>query len=564
MEKTIKDNMKLIISDNNAWTTLQTETPIRKKNESVAYVSDIHLEFLIRNNKIVEDKKIKDFIRKQRKKLNEEFLHTSNLDCDNYLLVAGDISSNFDYNKYFLDKVGWNLGNKKHCFWIYVLGNHELFEDNYEETVEKYRQYAKNKDLVIFLHNELYIPEYGIMNEREILEKSDGEIRHIANKNKVMVLGGIGFSGLNENKNSLNLNYGKTFNELREEDRRIYEKSESKRFEKIYTKLINAIPDYPVIVLTHMPKEDWSNAPYNSQWVYVSGHTHKNLFVNNCKKRVYADNQIGYKKKTIELKRFSLEKIIVNPFEKYNDGIYEITYSEYDAFADYKSISKIKYFEGNKYFVLKKKGYYMLFLEGVWQVNQKTKGFYLLAGAVPNLASKEDLNYYYDNMDRYADSVKRFMKPYFDKQQEISDAVKKIGGNGTCHGCIIDIDYFNHIYLDPRTGEIIPYYAEDTNSWLVYNSVEHLLKKQGLEDMEKGLLQLKRERCITEKNIFLPERGSKYLDNNEFVYYPKPNYSYSRDMCKFQEISENGIIKNWNKEILEIEKAGLNKVLLSE
>ena len=96
MEKTIKDNMKLIISDNNAWTTLQTETPIRKKNESVAYVSDIHLEFLIRNNKIVEDKKIKDFIRKQRKKLNEEFLHTSNLDCDNYLLVAGDISSNFD------------------------------------------------------------------------------------------------------------------------------------------------------------------------------------------------------------------------------------------------------------------------------------------------------------------------------------------------------------------------------------------------------------------------------------------------------------------------------------
>ena len=48
------------------------------------------------------------------------------------------------------------------------------------------------------------------------------------------------------------------------------------------------------------------------------------------------------------------------------------------------------------------------------------------------------------------------------------------------------IDYFNHIYLDPRTGEIIPYYAEDTNSWLVYNSVEHLLKKQGLEDMEKG------------------------------------------------------------------------------
>ena len=39
------------------------------------------------------------------------------------------------------------------------------------------------------------------------------------------------------------------------------------------------------------------------------------------------------------------------------------------------------------------------------------------------------------------------MNSYMDKLLNISKVIKSIGGDGSIHGCIVDIDYYNHIYI---------------------------------------------------------------------------------------------------------------------
>ena len=66
--------------------------------------------------------------------------------------------------------------------------------------------------------------------------------------------------------------------------------------------------------------------------------------------------------------------------------------------------------------------------------------------------------------------------PYEDALRTISREVKAFGGCGTVHGCIVDIDYYNHIYLNPFDGKATAYYAEDICSRDTFKSVPALLQ----------------------------------------------------------------------------------------
>ena len=48
-------------------------------------------------------------------------------------------------------------------------------------------------------------------------------------------------------------------------------------------------------------------------------------------------------------------------------------------------------------------------------------------------------------------------------QKNISRIIQQLGGSGKIHGCIIDIDFFNHIYVNPSNGTVRAYCAEDIN-----------------------------------------------------------------------------------------------------
>lgn len=40
-----------------------------------------------------------------------------------------------------------------------------------------------------------------------------------------------------------------------------------------------------------------------------------------------------------------------------------------------------------------------------------------------------------------------FLTKYDNYQKEIAKEIIKISGSGNIHGCIIDIDYYNHLYI---------------------------------------------------------------------------------------------------------------------
>ena len=50
--------------------------------------------------------------------------------------------------------------------------------------------------------------------------------------------------------------------------------------------------------------------------------------------------------------------------------------------------------------------------------------------------------------------MKAAFTPYRNALKTISKEIRAFGGNGNIHGCIIDIDFFNHIYVNPFDGKI--------------------------------------------------------------------------------------------------------------
>ena len=81
------------------------------------------------------------------------------------------------------------------------------------------------------------------------------------------------------------------------------------------------------------------------------------------------------------------------------------------------------------------------------------------------------------------------MNSYMDKLLNISKVIKSIGGDGSIHGCIVDIDYYNHIYINPVDGKITPYFAYDMEQNMYIKIYIHFLQKRSLlyfQDMLNG------------------------------------------------------------------------------
>ena len=94
-------------------------------------------------------------------------------------------------------------------------------------------------------------------------------------ESQLTIFGGIGFSGYNPNFNASKLIYFDALPTL-EEDKKL-----TNKFNSLYTKLKDCLSNRKIIILTHHPKQDWSTDNYNSNWIYINGHTHKNVYEKN-------------------------------------------------------------------------------------------------------------------------------------------------------------------------------------------------------------------------------------------------------------------------------------------
>ena len=506
-----------------------TELILQNKNEimlentehhyntfKIGYISDIHLTHKILNGKCKTEDEIKKLIKDYADNLKHE---NSWL---NYTLVAGDVSSDIEFYKQFIN----NFKNKD---TIYTLGNHELWSfsgKSVEEIIETYRSLIKSSGNY-FLHNSIIYYDihcnFKEISEKRLSEESIEELQKELRPAQLIIFGGLGFSKYNE---KFNADIGLYRNVITRQQ----EIEEAEKFEELYDKVCAVAKDKNVIILTHNPKEDWSNKEYQKGFIYVSGHTHHNKFYDDGITRIYADNQIGYNNKTPHIKYFYISNIY-DYFSDYEDGIYKITREEYIDFCRAKNMY-IDFNRKGEIYMLKKDNYYCFLYKS------KT-GYSILNGGSLKKLENPDINYYYENIPNEIALIKEPLNKYSELQENISEEIKKMGGSGYIHGAIIDIDFYNHVYVNPYDSTITGYHALDIVNKYVFKNVPSLLCAECpdlFENYQKLISSNSKNELIIGGNTKLSLKPK---------YYPSTDiYKASREILKMQKTNKN-ILTTW-------------------
>ena len=518
----------------------------------VLYLSDLHLDQIVAESQCETIEDINTVINQIGQALERSYKeYVSYIKKNIIVLINGDIAHSSLLFEMFTKMEYRFLRNA-----LIILGNHELWaypKLSVEEIVEKYRKLSP----VPVIHNEIVL----FMDEVPDKEKTTHDVSYLIKRlsfdkvmrisqkelskrmlsARVIMLAGIGFSGCNNVFNANSGIYGSTLS--REE-----EITESKKFEALYDKFVvssRAVKDRVLIVSTHMPIDNWKEPPtYEDGIIYISGHTHRNFFYDDGMQRIYADNQNGYYGRHPSFKCIYTDDVY-DPFISYTDGIYEISKTDYLRFYQAKKMSMQLKREIQTLYMLKKKGFYCF-------IEQMPNGFLrILNGGRGSNLYENDVRYYYERMDKVIEQITGPLERYTAIQKHIAEAVKSFGGTGNIHGCIVDIDYFNHIYVNPFDLTIRGYYALDIIHKWVYYSISSLLEDHSPELFKKYKRLLKTE----SENALAPLAINQGLvDNHGIEYLDTDIYRASREIRKMQKLYNN-VLNVWSNE--EIPNTGL-------
>ena len=147
-------------------------------------------------------------------------------------------------------------------------------------------------------------------------------------------------------------------------------------------------------------------------------------------------------------------------------------------------------------------------------------------------------------MDAMISTIKTPLDKFVSRQQRIADTVKRIGGDGTIHGCIIDIDFYNHIYLNPFDSSITGYWATNIIDKVVYPSVPNLLEVNCPAMFDEYVKLLK----DGTKNPLVPRKQTT-VDASTQIYLDTNIYKASREIAKMQRLYSN-ILTSWSEDAL--------------
>ena len=479
-------------------------------------------------------------------------------------LIGGDVSSDFGVYRSFLSTLKESfIKHNSFIPVIFTLGNHELWPfagNRLDRIVEKYHDLLSEKGMYL-LHNNLY---YRGGEHRQLLEIEANELEEISEEALreklrsagLVVFGGMGFAGENQEFNADQGIYRGVVS-------RAQEIEESKKFDRLYTKVSRALYDKNVVVFTHMPISDWSkNNEQTKRFVYVSGHNHKNYFFDDGDTRIYADNQIGYKQKSIHMKHFPIN-IDYDWFRDYPDGIHKINREDYKRF--YYGINEYVGFnrEHTRLYMLKREGLYMFLMKSP---NGK---LYMLSGGIIKSVGEHTVEYFFKHMVSYSQSIKMYLSKYEEYQNRISHEIKELGGCGKIHGCIVDVDppsrrNFStyHLYINPLDRSITPY-------WAPLSMVEKFVYKNIPSMLKCGCPQLysayNKKYTDDKPTTALVSAGSDLTVSSKTTFVRSTGmYKISRIIKGLQYTTRHNVIRLWNDLIAETPSEENGRLIVSQ
>ena len=520
---------------------LSDETPIY-------YVSDIHL-----NHKLVKkfpNHASENEIARYISGFVDSMLDTVPSTNRHFpLLVLGDVSYNFSIaEKFFTD-----LGAKWRGPIVCVLGNHELWYSSpspkptdpvvsVESIVEEYREMLGRHNVVL-LENELFVKyrnrEYAVVSINELRAWSDVELQNYLRRCSTILIGGIGFTALSDKFTAKDGLYRNTLRTLQEDE------AYTAKFREFYERIVNLVPDKTVIVATHTPMRCWSLGPRHPGWIYLNGHTHRNTCELTDSYSVYEDNQIGYHAMSAGLKRFLLHPVY-DVFKYHNDGIHVVNRIDYLDFCRECGVSVGSFTRKGDVYMLKRDGLYCFLLK--MEANGK---YYLLAGGRIHSLAFQDPEHYFERMKIYSDRTKAAFSGYNKAIRVIGDEIRRLGGTGNVHGCIVDIDFLNHIYLDPFTGELKFYYAESISERVEYPSLDLLLNEHAKSLLPAyNRLVSKSQSKGTNNQALISLNAVPSLAKSPTISRDTSMYRPSGIVRSVQYLFDTNIIRIWNDAVL--------------
>ena len=277
---------------------------------------------------------------------------------------------------------------------------------------------------------------------------------------------------------------------------------------------------------------------------------------------------------------------------KYEDGIFDITIDDYwtylQTFDEFRNRLKPS-FRYTKYIkLIKHSGYFMF-------VSVSNKGKYSLLHGAGVHSLKYSLEYYYDFLEQYATIVISNFSKYWDALRSVSEQIKSLEPtedflrqrysqylefsvskterlsfdewykeqgsdfqlSGKIHGCIVDIDYSNHLYINPMDGSITPYYAQSIYDKDIYTNIRSLLAAQRaemlpafdkmIESQKDNISLITQDRKTT--NISIISQNNEI--SAEFVkVYAQDMYEMSNKLKPLQKVYDYKLVQVWYDDIL--------------
>ena len=527
-------------------TNVLTSSTSGNDGSQILYISDLHLDNFVKEATCHTKGDVYSLLQSIGRRLEKSYRDNSHAFTDalDIVLITGDIAHD---ERLFNMFVNMNFGFLYKA--IIILGNHELWSYpglTVEEIVERYRSTTPTS--VIIVQNEIILFQDELYNlnssqishhstkritYEEAMALSPDELSNKMSEARVIMLAGTGFSSFSQKYNANNGIYRNTLS-------REQEIAESHKFDSLYNHFLLAtktLKERTIVVATHMPLDHWHpELKYEDNIIYISGHTHQNHFHDDGVQRIYADNQNGYHGRTPLFKSIGINDIY-DPFVSYPDGIHKISKQEYILLCRAKKINMQLKREYDAIYMLKKCGYYCC------AVRLASGKLGILNGGSVKSINARDIEFVYNKMDREIARLCRPLQLYTTLQEQLSDAVKSFGGLGRIHGCIIDIDYYNHIYLNPYDSSVTYYYALDIVNKRVYGSLSAMLEVRSpslyqnymrwLQSNENNVLTLFKSNQI---NTADPE-GMEYLETDI--------YKASREISKIQRL-HNNILTFWD------------------
>lgn len=531
--------------------TVTTKTFFSRHSKIViAYLTDLHLMHYIQN--CLNQRKTFSEIENLFDSLCRNIRNDMNEKSATFLCLGGDISSDFEIYKIFFEKLFLYVGKEQ---IIVIMGNHEFWDSKLYKNIDsdkndmvflitqKYRDFF-NENQVLFLQNEIAFFSYknkflvsfkiNKVSGDYLINHSKEDIYKEFNDFSFCVLGGVGFSGNNPSYNATNGLYRQAITTIEEDKKHSFE------FESIYNSFIDKISLRKRIVLTHNPINDWTSKFPAKNIFYINGHTHKNSRFVDSEYHIYSDNQNGYSNKNVNLKTFSFDGKF-DYFDFYKDGVYSISNKEYFMF--YLGIQCEMSFTRPQYqiYLLKKRSLYCFIAE-----NKSNKKLFILNGGnISSLDPSHDINYYFTNLDIYTEKINEILCKYKLLITDVSKFVSSIGGDGRIHGCIVDIDFFNHLYVNPLDNSITPYYAIDITKKYVYKNIASLLYFKC-----NNLYESANQIVAKNEYHFLTKIDQSSIDERFKLIQDTQMYKYSRIMLKIQYQDSIKVVRTWNDDIL--------------